>query len=191
MSFQSLYDSIKVTQFSEFQDIYYTIKNLASDIRKDFRRKNRQSGTSTIYWFLKDLISPLSSLYHHRFNQEKGLMLITKAVKVLNLIALELERDYVPQLIDTFRNLAQRLVDFLSDDEGIQLDLFDAKEYQPGGLYVLSSNRNKPFLFDCFKEWLDNFDFYTFRMRLEERRSKLPVLTFHQFSIKGLFVSSS
>ena len=189
MSFQSLYDSIKLTHFSEFQDIYYSIKNLASDIRKDYRRKNREWGTSIIHGFLKDLISPLSSLYHHRFNQEKGMILLSKAVRILNLIALELERWDAPRLIDKIRNLAQRLVNFIPDDEGIQLDLFNVKDYQPGGLYVLSTDINKPFMFDCFRKWLDNFDFYGFRIRLEERRSKLPIITFHQFSIKGLFVS--
>ena len=176
----SLYYRIKIDRWSEFKYVVATAKEIAEEVRREYRRKKKTLVSIIAVRPIKTIISPLSLLMNHRYSDEAAFNLLSSAVKKLHCLALELESHYETQFVETLHSLASILVSFLSDNEGVQLELFDPSSYHTP---IVS----RP-VSTCFKEWLNRFDWRGFNQQLSAWKARFTPLTFYQLSIKGLVI---
>lgn len=179
----SLYNSIKIDHWSEFKYVFATVKQIAKEVRKEYRRKKKTLVSLIVVHPIKEIIAPLSRLMHHYYRDEAAFELLSSAVKRLNSLALDLESFRQTGLVKLFRQLADILVSFISKHDGIQLELFDPNEHD---VTVLS----RPVL-PLFKAWLSHFDWQGFQQKVELRKSNSTPVSFYQFALVGLVVPSS
>ena len=62
---------LKTTYWSELKTVYSTIKEIAEEIRQDYRRKIPALVSTVSHEFIKDIIAPLSCLVRDRYSDEK------------------------------------------------------------------------------------------------------------------------
>ncbi|MBE9044321.1 hypothetical protein IQ255_07880 [Pleurocapsales cyanobacterium LEGE 10410] len=179
----SLYYTIKIDRWSDFKSVVSTVKEIAEEVRKEYRRKQKTLVSMIAVRPIKAIISPLSLLMNHRYSDEAAFNLLSSAVRRIHCLALELESNYETRFVETLRSLASILVSFLSKYEGVQLELFDPNTYHtPFATRAVST---------CFKEWLDRFDWRRFRQTLSAWKAQFTPVTFCQLSIKGLVIPAS
>lgn len=140
----SLNYDIKITHWSDFKAVYAEVREIAEEVRKEYRRKKKTLVSIIAVRPIKAIISPLSLLLNHRYSDENTLNLLSNAVKKLNLLASAIERSYETRFVQQLRNLAKILVSFLSKYDGVQLELFDEDSYH-------KPHEPRP-VFKCFKE---------------------------------------
>lgn len=147
MSYSTLYYSVKVDHWETLKSVYHEVKEIAEEVRKEYRRKTRSLSCLIIVRPIKRVINPLSMLINHRYSDEATLNLLSAAIKRLQCIAFELEQNYQARFASKLRSLADILMGFLGTDEGVQLELFDSNEYYDPHI------KSRP-TFQCFKDWL-------------------------------------
>ena len=178
----SLNDTIKIDFWSEFKYVCATAKEIAEEVRKESRRKNRSLVSLLVLRPIKAILAPLSQLMNHRYSDEATMNLLSQAVRKLNFLATDLEQHYETKYVDTFRELASTLVSFLSQYDGVQLELFDPYQY------------HEPFVcrpvFSCFKAWLSSLNWRILERRIEEYKNTFAPVTFYQLAIVGLTIPS-
>ena len=120
---------------------------------------------------------------NHRYSDEAAFNLLSSAVKRIQCLALELESNYETRFVKKLRSLASTLVSFISEYEGIQLELFDPNSYHTP---IVSRPVSA-----CFKEWLSCFDWRGFNRKLSAWKEQFTPITVYQLSIKGLVIPAS
>ncbi|MDJ0592084.1 MAG: hypothetical protein QNJ72_19185 [Pleurocapsa sp. MO_226.B13] len=176
----SLYYRVKIDRWSEFKHVVTTVKEIAEEVRREYRRKQKTLVSIITVRPIKAIISPLSLLMNHRYSDEATLNLLSSAVKRIQCLALEIESHYETRFVKTLRSLASILVSFLSEGEGVQLELFDPHSYHtPIASRPISS---------CFKEWLNRFDWRGFNQKLSAWKAQFTPITIYQLSIQGLVI---
>lgn len=179
----SLNDTIKIDFWSEFKYVCATAKEIAESVRKEYRRKNKSLVSILVVRPIKAILSPLSLLMNHRYSDDAAMNLLSNAVRKLNLLATDLERHYETRYVDTLRELASTLVSFLSEYDGVQLELFDPYQYhQPCVSRPVTT---------CFKQWLSTLDWRSIQRKIEAYKNTFTRLDFHQLEIAGLIIPSN
>jgi hypothetical protein len=178
----SLNDTIKIDFWSEFKYVCATAKEIAEEARKEYRRKNKSLVSLLVVRPIKAILSPLSLLMNHRYSDEATINLLSSAVRKLNLLATDLEQHYETRYVDTIRELASTLVSFLSQYDGVQLELFDPYQYHvPVSSCPVTT---------CFKQWLSSLNWRTIEARIKAYKNTFTSLNFHQLEIAGLIIPS-
>lgn len=147
MSYSTFYYSVKIDNWDNLKSVFHEVKAIAEEVRKEYRRKTKSMASMVIVRPIKQVISPLSMLIHHRYSDEATLRLLASAIKRLQCIALELEQHYETRFVTKLRQLADTLLGFLGTGEGVQLELFDSVDYYDPHI------KTTP-VFQCFKDWL-------------------------------------
>lgn len=129
MSFYILHERIKIDYWTEFKAVYEEVKAIAAKVRKEQRRATRPLTTTLVVYKIKDIIAPLSRIFHHRYKDDLLRQLLTSVVQGLQRLALEIESFYEARFVADFRRLATTLVNFLDSGEGVQLTLLNAQKY--------------------------------------------------------------
>ncbi|MGB5635562.1 MAG: hypothetical protein WBM44_22960 [Waterburya sp.] len=176
----SLYYRIKIDRWSDFKYVVATVKEIAEEVRREYRRKQKTLVSIIAVRPIKTIISPLSLLMNHRYSDEAAFNLLSSAVRKLHCLALEIESNYETRFVKKLRSLASTLVSFLSEYEGVQLELFDPNSYH-------TPTASRPVL-ACFKEWLNRFDWQGFNRKVSAWKARFTPLTLHQLSIQGLVI---
>jgi hypothetical protein len=179
----SLYYTIKIDRWSDFKYVVATVKEIAEKVRREYRRKQKTLVSMIAVRPIKTIISPLSLLMNHRYSDDSAFNLLSSAVKRIQCLALEIESNYETRFVKKLRSLASTLVSFLSEYEGIQLELFD-----PNAYHTPMVSRPVP---TCFKDWLNSFDWRRFNQKLSAWKERFIPITVYQFSIKGLTIPAS
>lgn len=179
----SLYYTIKIDRWSDFKQVVATVKEIAEEVRREYRRTQKTLVSLIAVRPIKAIISPLSLLMNHRYTDEAAFNLLSSAVKRMHCLALELESNYETRFVEKLRSLASILVSFLSEYEGIQLELFDPNSYH-------TPTFSRP-VFACFKEWLKRFDWQQFNQKLSAYKARFTPVSIYQLSIKGLVIPPS
>ena len=129
MSHYILNERIKIDYWSEFKAVISEVKAIAETVRTENRRVNKDITTSIVVRKIKDIIAPLSRIFNYRYSDDTLRGFLNSAVQGLQRLALELESFFQTRFVAQFRRLADTLVSFLSEGEGVQLNLFDAEKY--------------------------------------------------------------
>lgn len=179
----SLYYTIKIDRWSDFKYVVATVKEIAEKVRREYRRKQKTLVSMIAVRPIKTIISPLSLLMNHRYSDEAAFNLLSSAVKRIHCLALEIESNYETRFVEKLRSLASTLVSFISEHEGIQLELFDPNAYHTPMV-------SRP-VATCFKDWLNRFDWRRFNQKLSAWKERFTPITVYQLSIKGLAIPAS
>lgn len=129
MSYSTLYYSVKIDHWDTLNAVYAEIKEIAEEVRKEYRRKSPSLSCLLVTRPIKQVINPLSMLIQHRYSDDATLNLISSAIKRLHCIAFDLEQNYETRFVDKLRSLADILFSFVGDNQPIQLELFDKNQY--------------------------------------------------------------
>ena len=129
MSLYILNEQIKITYWSEFKALVSEVKAIAEQTRKESKRKSHCFASGIVARKIKDIIAPISRIFNYRYNDRLLRELLELAVQRLQLLALELESFFEQRFVPALRRIADTLVSFLPDGEGIQLTILDAEQY--------------------------------------------------------------
>ena len=69
----SLYHTIKIDRWSDFKLVVATVKEIAEEVRREYRRKQKTLVSLIAVRPIKAIISPLSLLMNHRYTDEGAL----------------------------------------------------------------------------------------------------------------------
>jgi len=170
---------VRTIHWEKLKAVRESVMEIAREVRKDYRRKSKHIVSVIAHRPITHILSPLSLLFHHRYSDEATIGLIEAAVCRLNTLAARIESSFETRYVKELREMAQTLVNFLSEYEGVQLELFDADQYRDRH-YV-------PFVFECFKAWLRGLDWEAIRAKAKERADRVGTLLncFYQPLISG------
>ncbi|VEP17778.1 hypothetical protein H1P_6410009 [Hyella patelloides LEGE 07179] len=130
----SLSDTIRLEKWSSFKYVYSSVQAIAQEVRKEYRRKEKTLVSLIAVRPIKAIISPLSLLMNHRYNDTTIITLLNEAVKRLHTLALALESFHVTTFVARLREIAAILCNFMPANEGVQLELFNPDEYHIQGV---------------------------------------------------------
>ena len=170
---------LKTNYWLELNTVYSTIKEIAEEIRQDYRRKNPALVSRVSHKLIEAIIVPLSSLVSERYSDEKTQVLLATAVRKIQLMALEIERFGASKYVAILKQLAQQLVNCLPPDEGVQLELFER--------YEAPESFSVPKVALCFKQWLNGLNWENIKRAARERveRANRELQKFYQPLICG------
>lgn len=174
--------SLKLNNWKLLKAIYSQIKEIAETARREYRRKEKTLSSLVIVEPIKKVIAPLSRIINHKQNDNSCLNLLSEAIAKLNLLALELERFNIFNTAKVLRSIAEKLFNLIPSHTPVQLELFEASDYQ-----FLSIQRK---VFDCFRRWLNKYNDKKFERDLK-RYLENPNYSYYQDENKVKFSQMS
>jgi len=141
----SLNDVMRLIRWDDFKYVVQSIKDIAAEIRKDNRRKQREFSTSLMITPIKEIIAPISTMFNHRCSDDSLFFLISQAVRKISTLVRKLLEYEEPKYVKRLEEISSILVSFVGNNQGIQLELFDSEKY-------FDSNEAKRKL-PCFVQW--------------------------------------
>lgn len=141
----SLNDVMRLIRWDDFQYIVQSIKDIAAEVRKDNRRKQREFSTSLMITPIKGILAPISKMFNHRCSDDSLFYLISQAVRKISTLVRKLQEYREPNYVKRLEEISSILVSFIGEHQGIQLEIFDSEKY----FYPNGAKRKLP----CFIRW--------------------------------------
>ena len=144
-SHDSLNDVMRMIRWEDFKYVVQATKDIATEVRKDNRRKQREFATCLMITPIKEILEPISTMFNHRCSDDSLFYLISQAVRKIGTLVRELREFRELKYVSRLEEISSILVSFIGKHQGIQLELFDSQKYfDPNG-----AKRKLP----CFIRW--------------------------------------
>ncbi|MCC0178074.1 hypothetical protein I4641_13900 [Waterburya agarophytonicola K14] len=141
----SLNDVMRMIRWDDFKYVVQSTKDIAAEVRKDNRRKQREFSTCLMITPIKEILDPISRMFNYRCSDDSLFYLISQAVCKIGTLVRELREYAELKYVSRLEEVSSILVSFIGKNQGIQLELFDSQEYfDPNG-----AKRKLP----CFIRW--------------------------------------
>lgn len=145
LSNESLNDVIRMIRWDDFKYVVQATKDIAAEVRKDNRRKQREFATCLMITPIKEILDPISRMFNYRCSDDSLFYLISQAVCRIGTLVRELQEFREVKYVSRLEEISSILVSFIGKHQGIQLELFDSQKYfDPNG-----AKRKLP----CFIRW--------------------------------------
>ena len=144
-SHDSLNDVVRMIRWDDFKYVVQATKDIAAEVRKDNRRKQREFATCLMITPIKEIINPISRMFNYRCSDDSLLYLISQAVRKIGTLVRELREFRELKYVSRLEEISSILVSFIGKHQGIQLELFDSQKY----FYPNGAKRKLP----CFIRW--------------------------------------
>ena len=130
----SLNDVVKMIRWDDFKYVVQATKDIAAEVRKDNRRKQREFATCLMITPIKEILDPISRMFNYRCSDDSLFYLISQAVRKIGTLVRELREFRELKYVIRLEEISSILVSFIGEDQGIQLELFDSQKYfDPNG----------------------------------------------------------
>lgn len=141
----SLNDVMRMIRWDDFKYVVQATKDIAAEVRKDNRRKQREFATCLMITPVKEILAPISRMFNYRCSDDSLFYLISQAVCKIGTLVRELREYEEFKYVSRLEKISSILVSFIGEHQGIQLELFDSQKYfDPNG-----AKRKLP----CFIRW--------------------------------------
>jgi len=130
----SLNDVMRLIRWDDFKYVVQATKDIAAEVRKDNRRKQREFATCLMITPIKEILDPISRMFNYRCSDDSLFYLISQAVRKIGTLVRELREFRELKYVSRLEEISSILVSFIGKHQGIQLELFDAQKYfDPNG----------------------------------------------------------
>lgn len=136
---------MRMIRWDDFKYVVQATKDIAAEVRKDNRRKQREFATCLMITPIKEILDPISRMFNYRCSDDSLFYLISQAVCKIGTLVRELQEFRELKYVSRLEEISSTLVSFIGKHQGIQLELFDSQKYfDPNG-----AKRKLP----CFIRW--------------------------------------